>query len=65
MSMIDWLVDKGCPVGFTDMIGQTCLFYAARDGRLTLIKHLLAKGLDMNHLDSYGQTAFFYACREA
>jgi len=41
IGMIDWLVGKGCPINFIDMIGQTCLFYTARDGRLKLIEHLI------------------------
>jgi len=54
IGMIDWLVEKGCPINFMDMIGQTCLFYTARDGRLKLIEHLIKKGIDLNTLDTYG-----------
>lgn len=64
LKMIEWLVKKGCPIHFADIIGQTCLFYAARDGRLSLIKSLIKIGAEINHLDTFGQTCFFYACRE-
>jgi ankyrin repeat protein len=62
--MVDWLVQKGCPLNFIDLIGQTCLFYASRDGKLSMVKHLLKKGIDASRVDQFGQTAFFYACRE-
>ena len=64
LKMIEWLVQKGCPINFADVIGQTCLFYAARDGRLNMIKSLIKLGSEINHLDTFGQTCFFYACRE-
>ena len=62
--MVDWLVSKGCQLNATDLINQTCLYYAARDGRIKVIKHLITIGIYFNHVDTFGQTAFFYACRE-
>ena len=64
MKMIRWLVSKGCKIALADALGQTCLFYAARDGRRPLVNCLIELGVDINHMDTYGQTAFFYACRE-
>jgi hypothetical protein len=37
VAMVDWLVEKGCNINFVDMIGQSCLFYTARDGRYKLV----------------------------
>ena len=64
IKMVRWLFSKGCKIGLTDTLGQTCLFYAARDGRLPLVSCLIELGVDINQVDAYGQTAFFYACRE-
>lgn len=52
--MVDWLITKGCPINFVDMIGQTCLFYTAREGRLELTTHLIKSGVNINHVDTYG-----------
>jgi hypothetical protein len=54
INMIDWLIEKRCPIDFVDVIGQTCLFYTARDGKLNIMCHLIKKGININHLDSYG-----------
>ena len=64
IKMVRWLVSKGCKLALTDTLGQSCLFYAARDGRFGLVNCLIELGTDINLVDTYGQTAFFYACRE-
>ena len=62
--MTRWLASKGCKIELIDNLGQSCLFYAARDGRLTLAQCLIELNVDINSVDCFGQTAFFYACRE-
>jgi len=52
--MLAWLVSRGCKVGNTDVLNQTSLFYAARDGRNELLVALLEQGLEINHVDTYG-----------
>ena len=37
-----------------DNIGQTALFYAARDGRLSLTQCLIELSVDINQVDAYG-----------
>ena len=64
VKMTKWLATKGCKIAMIDNIGQTALFYAARDGRLSLTQCLIELSVDINQVDAYGQTAFFYACRE-
>lgn len=64
MKMVQWLVGKGCQIKLTDDLDQTCLYYAARDGKTQLVRCLIELGVDINHVDTYGQTAFFYSCRE-
>ena len=34
IKMTKWLAAKGCRIPMIDKIGQSCLFYVARDGRL-------------------------------
>ncbi|KAK1443378.1 ankyrin repeat-containing protein [Babesia gibsoni] len=47
-----------------DLIGQTALFYGARDGWSKFCKFLAEHGCDPNHQDRLGQTCLFYASRE-
>lgn len=62
--MTSWLASNGCKVTIVDNLGQSALFYVARDGRLALAKTLIELSVDINIVDAFGQTAFFYACRE-
>ena len=62
--MTKWLASKGCKITLIDNLGQSCLFYVARDGRLALAQCLIELSVYINHVDTFGQTAFFYACRE-
>ena len=64
IKMTNWLASKGCKITLIDNLGQSCLFYVARDGKLALARCLIELSVDINHTDTYGQTAFFYACRE-
>lgn len=47
-----------------DLMKQTCLFYAAREGHLNLCNYLIEKGCNPNDQDNFGQTCLFYASRE-
>ncbi|GFE54199.1 bromodomain containing protein [Babesia ovis] len=47
-----------------DMMGQTALFYGARDGWSRFCELLAQNGCDPNHQDKLGQTCLFYASRE-
>ncbi|GIX62760.1 bromodomain protein, putative [Babesia caballi] len=47
-----------------DLMGQTALFYAARDGWSRYCEFLAQNGCDPNHQDRLGQTCLFYASRE-
>ena len=62
--MTKWLAAKGCKIPLIDNLGQSCLFYVARDGCNALAECLIELSVDINSVDTYGQTAFFYACRE-
>lgn len=55
---------KGVSLTATDILDQTALFYASRDGRSKVIKLLLEAGCSPNHRDQYGQTPIYYAARE-
>eukprot|EP00371_Babesia_bovis_P002302 XP_001610949.1 bromodomain/ankyrin repeat containing protein [Babesia bovis T2Bo] len=47
-----------------DLMGQTALFYGARDGWTNFCELLAQNGCDPNHQDRLGQTCLFYASRE-
>ncbi|ORM39432.1 putative bromodomain-containing protein [Babesia sp. Xinjiang] len=47
-----------------DLMGQTALFYGARDGWSNFCEFLAQNGCDPNHQDRLGQTCLFYASRE-
>ncbi|CRG97353.1 bromodomain protein, putative [Plasmodium gallinaceum] len=47
-----------------DLMKQTCLFYAAREGHINLCNYLIEKGCNPNDSDNFGQTCLFYASRE-
>lgn len=53
-----------CNPNHVDLIGQTCMFYAARDGRTELCSYFAKNGCDPNHKDKLGQTCMFYAARD-
>eukprot|EP00438_Fugacium_kawagutii_P014557 Skav232300 [mRNA] locus=scaffold882:453582:454649:- [translate_table: standard] len=55
------LLERGVPVNNTDELGQTALFYAARQGHAGTIQYLLRQGADPNLVDKNGETAIFYA----
>jgi ankyrin repeat protein len=54
IKMVTWLVGKGCQIKLTDDLNQTCLYYAARDGKTATVKCLLELGVDLHHVDMYG-----------
>lgn len=33
VKMVQWLAEKGCQIKLADDLNQTCLYYAARDGK--------------------------------
>lgn len=47
-----------------DALGQTPLFFAAREGNDKCIRFLLHSRCEANFHDKYGQTALFYAARD-
>ena len=62
--MCQVLIDMGADPNKEDDLKQIPLFYAAREGYTTVVKHLIERGSDVNRQDKYGQTAIFYAVRE-
>eukprot|EP00438_Fugacium_kawagutii_P014559 Skav232302 [mRNA] locus=scaffold882:493062:494126:- [translate_table: standard] len=55
------LLERGVPINHTDELGQTALFYAARQGHAGTLKYLMRQGADPNLVDKNGETAIFYA----
>jgi ankyrin repeat protein len=57
-------IEKGVPPAYTDILNQTVLYYAAREGKLKCAEYLISLGCNVNHRDQYGQTPLYYAARE-
>jgi hypothetical protein len=59
------LAALGADCALKDVHDQTALFYAAREGRSSVVEWLVKEyGCDVNHIDRNGQTALFYSARE-
>lgn len=56
-------IKLGANPNHKDSIGQTPLFYAARQGHLEVCKLLVENGCKINHKDIYKQTALVFAKR--
>lgn len=60
--MLKVLVELGADINHKDNISnQTCLFYAARDGRYEACKFILENGGIANHVDNKKQTPLNWA----
>jgi ankyrin repeat protein len=67
------LIERGVPASYTDVLSQTVLYYAAREGKLKCLNLLLENSMrpwlsssiecNPNHRDQYGQTPLYYASR--
>eukprot|EP00930_Biecheleria_cincta_P071541 TRINITY_DN59030_c0_g1_i1.p1 TRINITY_DN59030_c0_g1~~TRINITY_DN59030_c0_g1_i1.p1 ORF type:complete len:913 (+),score=165.27 TRINITY_DN59030_c0_g1_i1:94-2832(+) len=55
------LAQLGVPTNSIDPLGQTPLFFAAREGNTECAKFLIDSACDVNHRDGNGQTPLFYA----
>jgi len=58
------LHELGVPGNTVDRLGQTALFFAAREGNEGCASFLTEQGCEVNHRDIYGQTPLFYSVRE-
>lgn len=58
-----FLIEKGILPIYTDILNQTVLFYAAREGKSSCVDLLVKNGWSVNHRDQYGQTPLYYAAR--
>jgi ankyrin repeat protein len=59
--MIELLVKHGANINHKDKNHQTCLFYAAREGRLEACKLLVQLGIDVQHQDKKKKNAAWFA----
>ena len=65
LAMVKYLwEEEGVDYSLLDGLGQSCLFYAARDGKAPIVDYLLTQGIDADVIDTYEQTCMFYAARE-
>jgi len=72
--VLKFFIDKGVLATYTDILNQTVLYYASREGKANCIDLLVKlgtvfyynpySGCNVNHRDQYGQTPLYYAARE-
>lgn len=55
------LLELGANPNQLDSFKETCLFYAAREGRYEVCKTLIEKGVNVNQVDKDGQVALNFA----
>lgn len=59
--LVKWLIEKDWNIEETDDLGNTALFYAARDRREDLLLYLIEKGSHINHQCNIGYTVLIEA----
>eukprot|EP01022_Parablepharisma_sp_SALTPOND_P004542 TRINITY_DN120490_c2_g1_i1.p1 TRINITY_DN120490_c2_g1~~TRINITY_DN120490_c2_g1_i1.p1 ORF type:complete len:633 (+),score=39.58 TRINITY_DN120490_c2_g1_i1:249-1901(+) len=64
LQVMKMFIERGVPATYTDILNQTVLYYAAREGKLNCVDLLQTLGCSVNHRDQYGQTPLYYAARE-
>eukprot|EP00831_Metopus_contortus_P049723 TRINITY_DN4130_c0_g1_i4.p1 TRINITY_DN4130_c0_g1~~TRINITY_DN4130_c0_g1_i4.p1 ORF type:complete len:467 (-),score=54.60 TRINITY_DN4130_c0_g1_i4:135-1535(-) len=64
LSVMKFFIEKGVSAVYTDILNQTVLFYAAREGKVNCVDMLIKLGCKVNHRDQYGQTPLYYGARE-
>jgi ankyrin repeat protein len=52
LTMVEYLVQNGVDAGSVDSLNQTALFYASREGKLSLVDALVRLGCSVGHQDS-------------
>ena len=62
--VIKVFIERGVTPTYTDVLNQTVLYYAAREGKVKCAQYLLSLGSEANHRDQYGQTPLYYSARE-
>ena len=64
LKIIKYFIELGVDPLSKDSIGQTALYYAAREGKFQCAKYLVELGCPLNEKDLYQQTPIYYASRE-
>jgi len=55
------MIDLGTNINIEDKYGQTCLFYAIREGHIDIVKLLIQKGANVNQVDKKKRTPYSFA----
>jgi hypothetical protein len=56
-------VEKGSDLNLEDKYGQTCLFYAIREGHYDIVDFLISNGADINKQDKKKLTPYSFALK--
>ena len=55
------MIELGTNINIEDKYGQTCLFYAIREGHSEIVELLIQKGANVNQIDKKKRTPYSYA----
>jgi hypothetical protein len=55
------MIDLGANINIEDKYGQTCLFYAIREGHYDIVELLIEKGANVNQVDKKKRTPYSFA----
>ncbi|CAG2221101.1 unnamed protein product [Mytilus edulis] len=58
------LIDTGCKIDITDLLGWTALMFAAQEGHLEICRLLIDRGCKIDITNNSGYTALHYAAQE-
>lgn len=56
-------MEKGSDINLQDKFGQTCIYYAIRQGHYNIVEYLIKKGANVNISDKKKQTPVSYAAK--
>lgn len=56
-------MEKGADVNLEDKYGQTCIFYAIREGHYDIVEFLIKHGANVNKIDKKKQTPVSFAMK--
>lgn len=61
MKICELLIEKGTDVNLEDKYGQTCIYYAIRQGHYDIVEYLIHHEADVNKIDKKKQMPVVYA----
>ncbi len=61
--MLKLLIEHKADLNLEDKYGQTCIFYAIKEGHYDIVKTLIEEGVDLNKIDKKKLNPYTYALK--